>query len=187
MGVIFSDGTGCPGSPYDEIKPDQLEFQGHNYNACRDYLHDIIAESFDELIEMEKEYEKIREDNENLKNVRDIDEITVNIKDDFIEELLNEMEVLENQVDGLLDYLEADKGVINMATRLQRNKTIVSAIRNGETFRNVAAKVGVHHRTAQRVADAHGVFSARSWAAEPGDFTRKGLKVYNTQNPALKG
>ena len=61
----------------------------------------------------------------------------------------------------------------------KRNNKIVAGLRSGETFRAVAEKVGVHHRTAQRVAERLGAFSARSGAAYATDFNRKGLKEYN--------
>lgn len=60
----------------------------------------------------------------------------------------------------------------------KRNNKIIAGLRNGETFRAVAEKVGVHHRTAQRVADRADAYSARSKAAYEEDFNRKGAKVY---------
>jgi len=60
----------------------------------------------------------------------------------------------------------------------KRNQKIVSGLKSGETFRAVAEKVGVHHRTAQRVAARAGQYSARSYAAYESDFNAKGAKVF---------
>ena len=67
----------------------------------------------------------------------------------------------------------------------KRNKKIVAGLRSGETFRAVASKVGVHHRTAQRVADRVGAYSARSKEALPSDFNTKGVRVFRKFNPAF--
>ena len=61
---------------------------------------------------------------------------------------------------------------------LSRDNKIVSGLRSGKTFRQVAEEVGVHHRTAQRVAERSDVYSARSYDALPSDFNTKGLRVY---------
>ena len=60
----------------------------------------------------------------------------------------------------------------------KRNQKIIAGLKSGETFRAVAEKVGVHHRTAQRVAERAGVYSARSPEAYESDFNRTGAKVY---------
>jgi hypothetical protein len=60
----------------------------------------------------------------------------------------------------------------------KRNQKIVAGLKRGETFRAVAANVGVHHRTAQRVADRYGAYSARSKEAYESDFNTKGARVY---------
>jgi len=68
----------------------------------------------------------------------------------------------------------------------KRNQKIVSGLKSGETFRAVAAKVGVHHRTAQRVAAREGAYSARSEEALAEDFNQKGRKVFYKSNPSFK-
>jgi IS30 family transposase len=60
----------------------------------------------------------------------------------------------------------------------KRNQKIITGLKNGESFRSVADKVGVHHRTAQRVAARAGQYSARSYAAYESDFNSKGAKVF---------
>ena len=65
----------------------------------------------------------------------------------------------------------------------KRNTKIVAGLRSGDTFRNVAAKVGVHHRTAQRVAILEGAYSARSAEALPEDFNNKGRKAFYKAHP----
>jgi IS30 family transposase len=65
----------------------------------------------------------------------------------------------------------------------RNQKKIINGLRSGETFRAVAEKVGVHHRTVQRLADREGYYSARSAAAYESDFNKKGAKVYRRFHP----
>lgn len=65
----------------------------------------------------------------------------------------------------------------------KRNEKIIKGLQRGETFRAVAAKVGVHHRTAQRVAASAGYYSARSKEALPSDFNAKGVRVFFQFHP----
>ena len=60
----------------------------------------------------------------------------------------------------------------------KRDQKIVSGLRSGKSFRTVAGEVGVHHRTAQRVAERYDAYSARSKYAYEEDFNRDGKKVY---------
>lgn len=66
----------------------------------------------------------------------------------------------------------------------KRNAKIIAGLKSGETFRAVAEKVGVHHRTAQRVASAYGAYSARSGDAYETDFNAKGRKAFRKANKA---
>jgi hypothetical protein len=65
----------------------------------------------------------------------------------------------------------------------KRNERIIKGLQSGRTFRDVAAAVGVHHRTAQRVAAREGYYSARSRHAIPSDFNSKGVRVFYKAHP----
>jgi hypothetical protein len=69
-----------------------------------------------------------------------------------------------------------------MSTK-KRNERIIKGLQSGRTFRDVAASVGVHHRTAQRVAAREGYYSVRSSAAIPSDFNSKGQRTFFKLHP----
>lgn len=154
--------------------PDELEFQGPNYNACRDYLHAKI-ENYKTLCDNWSRcaLSFIEESRESLQKIRELEKQVSDLN----------FEILERDIKELADCLSTNNEGESDLTRGRRNRKIISGVRNGNSFRNVAAEVGVHHRTAQRVAAANDVWSARSWFARAEDFTKKGLKVFIAQNP----
>jgi hypothetical protein len=82
-------------------------------------------------------------------------------------------------VKEVLDSLTQNIKECNMSRTInKRNERIENLIRDGLTHRQVADKVGVHHRTVQRVGEAREAYSARStWAIEA-DFSPKGVKAF---------
>ena len=155
------------------VQPDELEFQGPNYNACRDYLYERV-DTYKKLCDNWSRIALsfVKESRESLHKIRELEKKVSDLN----------LDILDRDMKELVDSLPTKNGESEM-TKAKRNRKIISGIRNGYSFRNVAFSWGVHHRTAQRIASAYGVYSARSYDAVPEDFTKKGQKVFFQENP----